>query len=82
MSHGLNAQQVDNLPHCHVFFGHMTDPGDIAFTWKHSSGQPSLRASLPSLLTSEAWLADRTDDDNEEVQHLFGQTIPLCEFIL
>lgn len=32
MSHGLDAQQVNNLPHCHVFFGHMTDTRDIALT--------------------------------------------------
>lgn len=32
MSHGLNAQQVNNLPHCHIFFGHMTDARDIALT--------------------------------------------------
>lgn len=34
MSHWLNAQQVNNLPHCHIFFGHMTDTRHIALTWK------------------------------------------------
>lgn len=32
MSHGLNAQQVDNLSHCHILFGNMTDPWDVALT--------------------------------------------------
>lgn len=32
MSHGLNAQQVDDLPRCHVLSGHMTDSRDVAFT--------------------------------------------------
>lgn len=39
MSHGLNAQQVDNLPHCHILFGQLTDPGDIALTWRDSTVQ-------------------------------------------
>lgn len=33
MSHGLNAQQVNNLPHCHIFFGHMTDTRNVSLTW-------------------------------------------------
>lgn len=33
MSHGLNAQQVNHLPHCHIFFGHMTHTRNVSLTW-------------------------------------------------
>lgn len=39
VSHGLNAQQVDNLPRGHVLLRHLTDPRDIALTWKQNAGQ-------------------------------------------
>lgn len=39
VSHGLNAQQMDNLPHGHVLFRHMADPRDVALTWTQSTGQ-------------------------------------------
>lgn len=32
VSHGLNAQQVDNLPHGHLLFRHLAKPRDIALT--------------------------------------------------
>lgn len=82
MSHGLNAQQVDNLPHCHILFGHLTDTGDIALTWKHNTGQTLLHGSKLYQLMSQVWLVDHTNDDDEKVEHLFGQSIPLNQFIL
>jgi len=39
VSHGLDAQQVDNLPHCHILLGHRTDPRNIALTWTHNGHQ-------------------------------------------
>ena len=33
VGHGLDAEQVDHLPHRHVLFGYLTDPWDIALTW-------------------------------------------------
>ncbi len=45
MSHGLNAQQMDNLPHCHVLFGHLTDAGDITLTWNQTHGHTAKYSS-------------------------------------
>lgn len=54
MSHGLNAQEVDNLPHCHILLGQLTDTGDIALTWEHSNGQApqsaSYQTNFPNLI--------------------------------
>ena len=33
VGHGLDAEQVDHLPHRHVLFGYLTDPRHIALTW-------------------------------------------------
>lgn len=36
VSHGLNAQQVNDFPHRHVLFGHVTDPRDVTLTWNNT----------------------------------------------
>lgn len=82
MSHGLDAQQVNNLPHCHIFFGHMTDARDIALTWKTTLFSHECMRLYPSNHLPAFFLADCTDDHDEEEQHLFDHTVPLKEFIL
>lgn len=53
MSHGLNAQKMDDLPHGHFFFSHVADTGHVALTWKQSMGQSSSCAHDATNLSNE-----------------------------
>ena len=41
VGHGLDAEQVDHLPHGHVLLGHLADPRDVSLTWVGDNNQRS-----------------------------------------
>lgn len=82
MSHGLNAQEMDDLPHRHIFFGDLTDSRNITLTWKHNTDRYRLLFYNKQHQKLVRKSTTCTKDDNQQVKHLLCQTVPLHQLIL
>lgn len=82
MSHGLNAQEMDDLPHRHIFFGDLTDSRNVTLTWKHNTDRYRLLVYNKQHQKLVRKSTACTKDDNKQVKHLLCQTVPLHQLIL